>query len=107
MAKTPKISKDAKQQAEDLVSVMKTDFGRRFVWAQLGLCGIYHECFSPEQEGARRVGLDLIKNLMLFCPSLYLMMQGEAMDEQTKKRVEKELQELTKGEADGLESEEG
>lgn len=99
-----KLSKEAKRQAEDLISVMKTEFGRRFMWDMLSETYIYHECFSPEQEGARRVGLQLIKNLMLFCPALYLKMQGEAMDDVTKKKVEENLKKVEKGEEDGLES---
>ena len=88
--------KARKQAADDLQAVMGTDAGRRFMWRQLGATSMFHECYSPEQEGGRRVGLALLREVMAVCPGQYLLMQKEALDAETLARIEKE----TKGEED-------
>lgn len=82
-----RLTKELKQEAEDLLSVMNNEAGRRFVWRQLGTAKIYHDCHTPEDEGARRNGLVLLRLLMIVCPGLYLKMQEEAMSNETRKRI--------------------
>lgn len=87
--------KARKQEIEDLTAVMSTVSGRRFMWRQLGAAGIFHECYNAESEGARRLGLATLREIMTVCPGLYLTMQKEALDAETLARI---LKEQTKGE---------
>jgi hypothetical protein len=82
--------KARKEEINDLISVMSTEYGRRFMWRQLGAAGIFHECFNAESEGARRLGLATLRELMTICPGLYLTMQKEALDAETLARIQKE-----------------
>lgn len=85
-----KVSKDRKQEIEDLKAVMSSPAGRRFIWRQLEQAGVYEACFTPESEGGRRIGLFLLHELITECPGEYLKMQSEKMSQDTRKRIEKE-----------------
>lgn len=85
--------KARKQEIADLVAVMSTEYGRRHTWRQLGASGIFHECYNAESEGARRLGLASLREIMAICPGLYLKMQAEALDAETLARIQKEQEE--------------
>lgn len=85
--------KRRKQEIEDLQFVMSTEAGRRFIWRQLGMAGLYHECGSAEAEGARRLGLANLRELTAHCPAMYLKMQSEALSAETLARIQKEQEE--------------
>lgn len=71
------------QEIADLKTVMSTPDGRRFIWALLGVAGIYRTSFTGNsetfyREGARNVGLRYLALIEENCPELYLLMYGEA-----------------------------
>lgn len=82
-------SKDrAKRQQQqedlDLVSVMSTPAGRRFVWRALAEFRLYQTSFTGNSttfynEGMRAAGLWLLDHVMRVCPELYLEAQREAI----------------------------
>lgn len=85
-----KVSKERKIEISDLLEVMATPAGRRFVWRQLEIAGVYLACYTPEAEGGRRIGLLLLADLVSECPREYLAMQSEQMNQTTRERIEKE-----------------
>lgn len=77
------------REVADLVAVMGSPAGRRFVWKLLGECGLYRSSYHPSalihfNEGQRSIGLALLASLTADCPELYLTMQSEAIDAQRK-----------------------
>lgn len=64
-------------------AVMATRHGRRWVWCELGACGVFHSNPSrdPMQsaftEGQRDAGLRLLKLVSSVCPQLYMTMTTE------------------------------
>ena len=95
-----KVSKERKQEIDDLTEVMATPAGRRLIWRVLEQAGIFAPCYTPEAEGARRVGLSLLGEIVSECPREYLMMQSEQMTQQTRKRIEKEATKQQEAEDD-------
>lgn len=85
-----KMSKERRQEIRDLKEVMSTAAGRRFVWRQIAVAGVFQPCYNPEQEGGRRIGLALLGEVVNECPADYLKMQGEHMAEETRKKVDKQ-----------------
>lgn len=68
----------------DVIAVMTTGQGRRFVWWVLGEAGIHRSVFRPNAlemamlAGMQNMGLRLEAALMEACPELYLLAQDEA-----------------------------
>ena len=69
---------------------MSTSEGRRFIWRQLEVAGVFSACYSPEAEGGRRVGLLLLGDLVGECQQEYLTMQSEQMAQSHRENVAKE-----------------
>jgi hypothetical protein len=75
-----------KREIEDLIKLMDTAHGRRFVWKLLGQCGVFRLSYSGElastsfNEGQRNIGLGLFAEIMKHCPNLYLLMADEAKE---------------------------
>ena len=70
------------QSCADLLSVMATHEGRRFVWRILEGTGIYKLSYTGNSEtffneGQRNVGLKLLSELQKITPSEYLKMTEE------------------------------
>ena len=71
----------------DLAFVLSDARGRRFLWRELGRCGLHAQTYSPnnsehcfkagERNAAIRLNLDVIR----VSPEMYLLMQQEAMAE--------------------------
>lgn len=85
-------------EISDLQKVMSQQPGRRFIWRQLSLAGIFSPCFTAEAEGARRSGLNLLAEIMSETPKEYLLMQQEAMQAEQKRKAEEKKQEATEAE---------
>lgn len=78
----------AQREDDDLAWVLSDPRGRRFVWRELGRCGLHEQTYSPnnsehcfkagERNAAIRLNLDVIR----VSPEHYLLMQHEAMDEE-------------------------
>lgn len=67
---------------EDLKWVMSDKRGRRFVWSQLEVAGIYRLSYTGDDrtifnEGRRSVGLKLLAEVDQHCPNEYMEMLKE------------------------------
>lgn len=83
--KGARLKEKHKNEREDLdmVEVLSTKPGRRFVWRYLGRCGIFKSSYSHSgsevyfNEGRRDIGLSLLGDIMRSSPSSYLTMMKE------------------------------
>ena len=82
-------SKDEKlariRELEDVVAVMDTEAGRRFVWRLLSRAGVFTSSFTGNSttffnEGKRDQGLFLLSETMEGCDELYYVMTRENKD---------------------------
>ncbi len=69
-------------EVADLKWVMSDQRGRRFVWRQLAVAGIYRPSYTGDDrtifnEGQRNVGLHLLSAITEHCPDEYLQMLKE------------------------------
>jgi hypothetical protein len=67
------------QEKNDLRFILSTDQGRRFIWKQLQLCGVFKSSFTGSSEtyfleGQRNIGLKLLADVMDADPESYLKM---------------------------------
>jgi len=76
----------AQQRADaDLLFVMSDERGRRFIWRELGRCGLHAQTYSPNNSeqsfnaGQRNAAIRLNLDVMRVSPDLYLLMQQEAI----------------------------
>lgn len=76
--------REQQQQDNDLLEVMSTLAGRRFLLRVLGMCGIYRDDFAPNAltmanlAGMRKVGLILLDELQRVDGASYIRMLAEA-----------------------------
>jgi hypothetical protein len=80
--------REHREQANDLLAVMGTPAGRRFVYRILEKSHMFQTSFTGNsqtffREGERNIGLFLFNELMVECPELYVTAQNEH-----RKRVE-------------------
>ena len=73
------------QEIADLRSVMSNPQGRRFVWRLLEATGVYRSSYTGNadtyfREGARNVGLTLIRDVHEHCFDLYVEAMNERKD---------------------------
>lgn len=89
----------AERDDADLRFVLSDPRGRRFIWNELGRCGLHEQTYSPnnsehcfkagERNAAIRLNLDVIR----VSPELYLLMQQEAIEEEARNAlIEKETE---------------
>lgn len=80
--KKAKLARD--QEVKDMLWVLDSPQGRRFVWRYLGITGVFRSSFtgSPEtthfNEGGRNIGLRLLEDINEAKPEAYLQMTKEA-----------------------------
>lgn len=73
----------SKQEAADFTWLMNDPRGRRIVWAQLALAGVFRSTFDPNpiqsafNEGNRNHGLRLMTQLLSLTPEQYHTMTKE------------------------------
>jgi hypothetical protein len=74
---------------EDLRTLLKLPYGRRFVWRFLSKCGVFMQSLVPGEtdstafnEGRRSIGLTLLKQVIDINPEAYLQMTKEAKKEE-------------------------
>ncbi|CAB4165230.1 hypothetical protein UFOVP821_28 [uncultured Caudovirales phage] len=81
-------ARQAKQQeVNDLRTVMSTRAGRRFIWRLLDATGVYRSSYTGNadtyfREGARNVGLVLIRDIHEHCFDKYIEAMHERKDGQ-------------------------
>lgn len=69
----------------DLRFVLSDPRGRRFLWRELGRCGLHVQTYSPNNSehcfkaGERNTAIRLNLDIIRVSPELYLAMQAEAM----------------------------
>lgn len=83
----------AERADADLRFVLSDPRGRRFVWNELGRCGLHAQTYSPnnsehcfkagERNAAIRLNLDVIR----VSPELYLLMQQEAIEDEARQAL--------------------
>ena len=80
-----KVRHDKKSVVTDLLEVLATDSGRRFIWRYLGVCGVLECSFVAGQpdvtafnEGKKDIGLQMMAEVVSADPDAYLKMQQEA-----------------------------
>ncbi|CFQ87954.1 MULTISPECIES: hypothetical protein [Yersinia] len=75
------------RELNDITFLMGTVEGRRFIWRQLSLSGVFTTSFTGEtnttifNEGRRNYGLNLFSEVMSACPNEYLVMANEAKED--------------------------
>ena len=73
----------AETEVSDIKWLMKGPRGRRHIWRQLELAGVFRSSFNTNamtmafQEGQRNTGLRLLGIVHEHCPDLYHIMVGE------------------------------
>lgn len=74
---------EREKEIADVAELLKTPFGRRFIWRQLCLAGVYRSGFSTDHslmaraEGRRELGLALLADVMDADPDAYSLMSKE------------------------------
>jgi hypothetical protein len=70
-----------KRDEEDIRSILKTEYGKRFIWRFLGRCGTFHQSIvfgSPDasafNEGRRSIGNTLLAQVLEIKPEAYVEM---------------------------------
>ncbi len=75
------------QRRDDVLAIMSTASGRRYVWRLLSVSHVFAQTFTGEamsgafNEGARSIGLAAFAEVMALCPEHYALMQREAVDD--------------------------
>lgn len=77
-----KILNGRQRELEDIRLMLELPSGRRFIWRQLEVCGIYKTSMTGNSstfynEGMRAVGLALLADIMEAAPESYLQMMKE------------------------------
>ena len=74
---------------EDLRSILKEKWGRRFIWRFLKKCGVNHLCLDFENVnrtffmgGQRNIGNSLLAQVLDISEDAYLLMTKEAKKEE-------------------------
>lgn len=71
------------KEDNDLIEVMSTEAGRRFVWKILEKTGMFRIKFIEKSlmlywlEGRRALGIGVFNDLIRVCPELFWKMQAE------------------------------
>ena len=88
-----KIRHENQKEANDIIDVLKTDAGKRFVWRLLHeFCKVNHDIGGEDAEvrrrlGQRSVGLNLMIEIEEAGPELYLDMALFNMNEKMKENL--------------------
>ena len=75
----------AERAKNDLISVMQTDYGRRFLWNLISDAGVFSNTFNTNaltmsnNEGRRNEGCKLLVTCELASKELFLLMWREAI----------------------------
>lgn len=70
----------ALQAREDLVAVLGTPQGCRFIAGLIAGCGVIAPSFDARAEGRRSVGLDLLRRIREAAPGSYPLIVGDVAD---------------------------
>lgn len=83
-----------KRDIEDLRSILKTVYGRRFVWRMMGLAGVFRQSFIAGEadstafnEGRRSIGNTLLSEVLEVKPESYTEMAKAAKEDDDVRRA--------------------
>jgi hypothetical protein len=84
-AKSKEVSK-RDQELDDVIHVLSSVQGRRFLWRVLGLCHVFKTSFTGNSttffnEGKRDIGLRILGDINEASPESYLAMMQESKKE--------------------------
>ena len=65
------------QKKDDLSKVLGMTEGRRFLWGVISDCEVYNPIETQLHEGRRRIGLELIEQIISVSPERWIEMQTE------------------------------
>ena len=74
----------ARDDRDAIVSIMSDTFGRAWMWRKLEAARIFADPFTGDalveafNKGYRSFGMNLLSDIMLHCPQMYLKMTEEA-----------------------------
>ena len=77
---------ERRNKERDIIAVMGTEEGRRFVWKLLSKTGLFHSKFIEKSlfmywiAGRRDLGLEIFNELITACPELFWKMQAENIE---------------------------
>lgn len=101
---TKRNKRRVQRNADDLVTVLSTPPGRRFVWRLLSECGVFHGSFNESsnrmafQEGRRDIGLMILNEVITEVPSALDVMRREHESDLKSTQPKKEGKENDNGE---------
>ena len=93
----------AERDTEDLRTILKSVWGRRFVWRVMAICGVFSQSFVPDNseatafnEGRRSIGNTLLRQVIEINPESYLqMVKANRKDEEYARQCERSEREST------------
>lgn len=88
-ARTEAAQRRARIAVEDMVAIMTTPAGRRFMWSLLADTHMFHTSYRfggavedvVFREGERNIGLQIFTRIQTACPDLYAVMVTENMEQ--------------------------
>lgn len=77
------------RDASDLKMILKTEYGRRYIWKQLSRCGVFEISFTGNSttffnEGKRDIGLKMLADINEADDMALVLMMREAKEEDNK-----------------------
>ena len=88
------LAQEQLKKEKDLIEVMSTEAGRRFVWKLLEKTGMFRSQFIEKSLmlywlcGRRDLGLEIFNDLTTVCPELFWKMQAENVQKPQTDEVE-------------------
>jgi hypothetical protein len=81
------------REIDDIVAVMHSPEGRRFVAARIRICGVYGSVWEASAKihynaGRQDVGHQLMADIIAAAPELYTLMETEAREQQRRDDAE-------------------
>lgn len=80
-----KVKSGRERDLEDVMYILSSKQGRRFIWRYLTECGIFQTSFTGNsttffKEGERNVGLKLMTDINESSPDAYVLMMKESKE---------------------------
>ncbi len=72
-----KVQLQKERENQELKKVLALPEGRAVLWRILAKCNIYGIVIDDIQEGKRRIGLEILGDLLTCKPNVYILMQNE------------------------------
>lgn len=78
---------------DDIIALMNTAEGRRFVWSRISKCNVFGSVWEPSAKihynaGRQDTGHELMADVIAASPELYSLMEREARELQRREQAE-------------------